>query len=856
MIKRDLPIETVLEEIRQQLLLRDEVVLVAPPGAGKTTLAPLALMAEPWLGTNKILMLEPRRLATRGAAYRMSSLIGESPGATVGYRMRLDTKVSSSTIIEVITEGTLTRMLQEDPSLANTGLVIFDEFHERNLDSDLALALCLKSRSIFRDEDNPLKLMIMSATLDSDAICGLLNDAPIIRSEGRQYPVELVYGKASQAGERIADRTTVVVKQAITDNPDSSLLVFLPGQAEIARVATALSTWLAQTRSTDIQVHPLFGNLSFEAQQQAISPVQRGERKIVLATNIAETSLTIEGIDVVVDSGLARAPLFDTATGMTRLQTVRISASSSVQRMGRAGRTQPGKCYRLWTRDQQAQLAAHNTPEILQADLASLAVQLLQWGISDPDELQWLDRPPISLWRQAISLLESLGALDFHVEDRRDARRSLAMSLSKHGERMASLPVHPRIAHMLVSAVQIQRGAVAAHLASLLSDRNPLTEETPDISVHLEMLENRSVPRKHNAWLQRTLRLAQQFQQQLSQLVPETETQNQIDMSDDAVPGFLLACAYPDRIARRRHSEGYQLANGRGASLQNVHSLGKASWLAIAEVTGVTRSKGDTIRCACKLDPELFNSQLAHVVDEQEIADWDPKLKRFNAYRRKSIGELTLVQSRLENVSEDVKAAALIRHLRDGGFRQLNWSAPLRQWQARVTLAGSMVHQQSFPDVTDEALIRDLESWLAPYLGPVKSLDDLKKLELPDILMKSLPYNANQLLNQLVPTHFRTPAGAERPIDYTVTPPVLAVKLQEMFGCEHTPMVMNGQVKLLVHLLSPAGRPLQITQDLSGFWRSGYHDVAKDMRGRYPKHPWPIDPLTAQATSRTRNHHG
>ena len=845
-----LPVEECLDTLKQRLSERDEVVLEAPPGAGKTTLVPLALLAEPWLAGRKILMLEPRRIATRSAAYRMASLLNESPGQTVGYRMRLDSKIGNRTQIEIITEGILTRMLQQDPSLEDVGLVIFDEFHERNLDSDLALALCLKGRALFRNntEQGPpaLKILVMSATLDSKNIARLLRDAPIVKSEGRAYPVDIIYSRARQPNERIVERMVATIKQALADNPRSSLLAFLPGQGEIRRTTEALADWLLSKKIKDIHLRPLYGNLSIEEQQKAIAPMsgkESNDQKVVLATNIAETSLTIEGVDVVVDSGLAREARFNPATGMTGLHTVKISSASSVQRAGRAGRLRPGKCYRLWSAEQQQQLAQHGTAEILQADLAPLALQLLQWGVDDPAELTWLDPPPRGHWQQALGLLELLGALVEH---------NGARMLSTHGQAMTALALHPRLAHLLLRGAEIGCINQASLLASLLSDRDPLSDDNPDLGDRLDMLAGETpCPPQSRRWAERTRQLARQLERQVTRLnlqKPELRCLIQADQ----VPGFLLACAYPDRVARRRHSGGYQLANGRSANLAGTHRLGKHRWLAVAEVSGMQGGKGDVIRSAAALDETLFSAALGDLVRAETIAHWDKKTGRFVAEAQQKIGALVLQKSTLDEVPADAKQKALIQFLQDEALKPLPWNAELNQWCARVSLLRSIEPDRDWPDVSHAGLLATLETWLAPYLDKVISLQDFRKLKLKDILTGQLTWAQQQRLDQLAPVRFTVPSGSSIAIDYTQTPPVLAVKLQEMFGCDQTPTVAGGKVALLVHLLSPAGRPLQITQDLAGFWRSSYHDVKKEMKGRYPKHPWPDDPLVAPATRKTR----
>jgi ATP-dependent helicase HrpB len=836
-----LPVEEVLADLKQQLAQRDAAVLEAPPGAGKTTLVPPALVDEPWLAGKKILMLEPRRIATRSAAHRMASLLGEEPGGTVGYRMRLDTRVGKRTRIEIISEGILTRMLQQDPSLADVGLVIFDEFHERSLDSDLALALCLQGRALFRDRQDPLKLLVMSATLDTGNVAALLEDAPVVRSLGRQYPVEVVFGRAAQARESIVERAVATVLQALADHPESSILVFLPGQAEIKRAHEGLADALAARKFGNVQLHPLYGNLSIEEQQRAIAPpAAAGARKVVIATNIAETSLTIEGVDVVVDAGLARVPVFDPGTGMTRLQTRKISQASSVQRMGRAGRLGPGTCYRLWSEAQQRQLVAHTPPEILNADLAPLALQLLQWGAKDPAELRWLDAPPLGPWQQALELLTNLGAL---------TRVNGEPTLTAHGLLMAGLSVHPRLGHLLLCGVAQGCIEQASLLAAMLSERMPLDES--DAAVALAMLQDAiSCPARHRGWQHRTRQLARQFANQVATAAPGGAAASRADLGEAQLAGYLLACAYPDRIARRRHSGGYQLANGRSAQLADASHLVNARWLAVADLSGGAGRAGDLIRTAAALDPDLFDTVLEDLTRRETTADWDKQSQRFVAEERRYVGALVLERQRLASVPEEAKRRALLGHVRIQGLMLLPWNAALRQWQARVELVRA--HLPQWPDVSDAALLETLDDWLGPHLDAVTTLADFKKLDLAGILKALLPWDLARELDALAPERLQVPSGSRLGVDYTQSPPVLAVKLQEMFGCEQTPSLVGGRVSVRVHLLSPAGRPVQVTQDLAGFWRSSYHEVRRDMKGRYPKHPWPEDPLTAQATRRTK----
>lgn len=830
-IDTTLPISDVLDDIQRHLSERHELVLQAPPGAGKTTVVPLVLMEQPWLKGQKILLLEPRRIAAKNAAYRMADILGEKPGGTVGYRMRLDTRVGPSTIIEVITEGVFTRMLQSDPSLEGVGLVIFDEFHERSLDSDLGLALALHGRALFRPEENPLKILVMSATLDSQRIAELLADAPLVTSEGRQFPVDITYTGARQIRDRIVDRTVPVVLRAIDESPHSSVLVFLPGQGEISRVAEQLTE---KIQDTNINVRPLYGNLSIEEQQLSIAPEPGGQRKIVLATNIAETSLTILGVDVVVDTGLAREPHFDPNTGMTRLKTVSISQSSATQRAGRAGRLADGRCYRLWSEGQQLELATHTTPEIRNADLSPLVLQLLHWGVSDPAELSWLETPPPGNWSQAKDLLAMLGALDANN----------AFTLTRHGQAMLELATHPRLSHMLLRAVGEKiLFETATYLAAILSDRDPFTRETPDMSHRISVL-NGEINTQHRGWVYRTLELAKQFTKQLA---------GYSNADTPALPAtdyiaYLLACAYPDRIARKRHAGGYQLANGRSANLTGPHSIGKARWLAVAETGG--GGKGDVIYSGAPLNPQLFEGPLADLVDEVSHAQWDSKVNRFTAERQRRIGALVLERQTVEPDAE-MKQSALIELVQQRGFDLLPWTSDCEQFRSRVMLLRAE-SQSTWPDLSDDYLLNHIDWWLGPYLGPITTLNGFKKLDVLQILKSLITFEELSLLNKLAPERIKVPSGSNIKIDYGESPPVLAVKLQEMFGVVETPSIANGNVKLLVHLLSPAGRPLQVTQDLAGFWKSSYFDVKKEMKGRYPKHPWPDDPLIAIPTRKTR----
>ncbi len=831
----DLPVRALLDPLREALAANPSAILEAPPGAGKTTVVPLALLDEPWLKEQRILMLQPRRIATRNAAARMADLLGEKPGQTVGYRMRLDTKVSAATRIEVITEGVLRRMLGEDPTLDGVGLVIFDEFHERSLDADLSLALALFARDTFGEEAG-FRILVMSATL-----CGLaLEDflkAPALVSEGRQFPVDTIYGKAAGPRERVLDRLPGLLEQVATRHTDSSILVFLPGQGEIRRLADNLSL------PRDIQVLPLYGDLSLQEQQRAIAPSPPGTRKLVLATNVAETSLTIDGVDVVIDAGLERVPEFDPATAMTRLATVRISQASAEQRRGRAGRLKPGTCYRLWSETQQAQLAPQAEPEIANADLAPLALELLAWGVSDPGELDWLTPPPAGAWNQALDLLRGLDAV---------AGPEDAPALTEHGQRMAVLPTHPRLAHMLLAGLDAGAADTACLLAALLSDRDPVSRDSPDMDLRLDYLqEQRSAPPGLRGWEKRTRALAEQLRRRLPSAC---KVSSMVRPSAAQRTGFLLACAYPDRIARRRHSGAYQLANGRSAEFDGAHSLGKEKWLAIAEVGGLKGRGSDRIRSAAPLDAALFDTALAHLVRETTHAEWSGDSGRFEATTERRIGALLLTSKRLEDPPEDVRIAGLLDLLRENNLKNLPWTDATERLRQRAQLVGELVQadDQDWPDFSLDGLSVALEDWLAPFLDGVRRLSDLKRVDLGSALRSRLTWDQQQLLDRWLPERIDVPSGSSMRVDYSQNPPVLAVKLQEMFGCRESPHLAEGRLSVTVHLLSPAGRPLQVTQDLASFWAGSYDAVKKEMKGRYPKHPWPDDPLSATATRHTK----
>jgi len=831
-----LPVTAVLEKLQSALTNKGTAVLVAPPGAGKTTVVPLALLDEPWLAGLRILLLVPRRLAARASARRMAALLGQAVGQTVGYRVRLERRVSSQTRIEVITEGILTRMLQTDPSLEGVGLVIFDEFHERSLDADLGLALCREVRSVFNET---LRLLVMSATLDPAPVADLLDGAPLVACDGRAFDVQT---------RHMPLRASIPIERAVADTilqsvkaDEGSILVFLPGVPEIRRVARLL----ADVRLPDHwAVAPLFGSLPRDRQDAAIAPLPEGRKKIVLATSVAETSLTIEQIRVVVDSGLQRAPRFDPRTGMARLVTLPVSQASADQRRGRAGRLAPGICYRLWSEAVHASLPAQNRPEILAADLAGLALELALWGESEPDTLGWLDPPPAGAYAQARMLLTDLGALD-------DKGR-----ITAHGRRVAELPLHPRLAHMLMRAHEAGQTGAACALAAILSERDPVrfkgSERDADLRMRLDLLNAFKARRPlgvpegnvDRGALRRIMGVAAQLQQRLGGGKKRASPPD---------VGQLLAWAYPDRIACRR-PDGvgrYLMTNGRGAYFDPPDPLSVHEFLVVAELDGERRDA--PIYIAAAYDRETLLEQFDHRLQWHETVAWDEQRRMVTAERRLCLGALILKQAALTEPDPQALIDVMIAALRRAGVGVLPWTRTLRLWQARVVLIRRVLTEAAdWPDLSDQGLTADLERWLGHYLAGVTSFKALARIDLANALRSRLNWQQVQQLDRWAPTHIEVPSGSRRPIDYSGDAPVLAVRLQEMFGAVDTPVIADGRLPLLLHLLSPAGRPAQITQDLAGFWRNSYPAVKKELKGRYPKHYWPDDPLTAQPTARVR----
>lgn len=821
-----LPVDDVLPALAAALAAGRNAVLQAPPGAGKTTRVPPALLAAPWLQGRRIVMLEPRRIAARAAAHYMAAQLGEPVGERVGYRVRLDSRVSARTRLEVVTEGVLTRLLQDDPVLRDIGLVIFDEFHERSLHADLGLALCLETQAALRDD---LRLLVMSATLDAAPVARLLGDAPLVTSAGRAHPVETRYVpiEARHGGGAPPGAVAAAVRRALAEE-EGSVLVFLPGVADIRRVERLLREGALPA---DVDLAPLYGELALDAQEQALRPAPPGRRKLVLATAIAETSLTIEGVRVVIDSGWARVPRFDPVSGMTRLATVRVSRAAAEQRRGRAGRLGPGVCYRLWSEGEHARLAEFGRPEIMEADLAPLALELALWGAADPAVLAWLDPPPAAAYAQARALLHDLGALD--------ARGAI----TAHGREMAALGAHPRVAHMLLRGKAMGRGALACELAALLGERDVLKDVREcDVRLRLDALRGEPVAGVDRAALARVRQGAEHYRRALGVAAAPRA-------ADGA--GVLLACAYPDRIAQRRPGgePRYRLANGRGACFTEHEALSGEPYIVAAELDGAAREA--RIFLAAALPLAELEAQFAERIVQRDFVEWDPKSESVQARRQQLFGELVLADAPLPAPAPAAVGAALLAGIRALGLGVLPWTEELERWRRRVLFLRRVLGAD-WPDVGDAALLASLEDWLAPYLAHCSRRSHLAGVDLAAALHGLLDWERQRRLDEWAPTHLAVPSGSRVRLDYANDPPVLAVRLQEMFGARETPRIAAGRVAVLLHLLSPAGRPVQVTQDLAGFWARGYHEVKKDLKGRYPKHYWPDDPLQAEATARAK----
>lgn len=809
----DLPVKEIIPEVQKKLTDNNTLIITAPPGAGKSTLLPLALLNEPWLENKKIYMLEPRRLAARSIAMRMAELLGEEVGKTVGYRIRFENRTSAETRIEVLTEGILTRILQTDNSLEEASIVIFDEFHERSIHADVALALCRDTQKILRPD---LRIMIMSATLNMPVLSDLL-EAPVVESQGRQYPVEIKY-TGEQDIMMMPEMAARTVERAAKEK-DGDILVFLPGEGEIKKCAELLKKDLI-----NFAIHPLYSKLPHHNQYAAIMPGRHGKRKIVLATSIAETSLTIEGIKVVVDTGYGRTSRFDPNSGLSRLETVQISKDSADQRAGRAGRLSPGTCYRMWSKATQERLIEHRIPEIMEADLAPLLLELAQWNIRDPYSLTWLTLPPKGALAQASCVLHDLEALE-------DGR------ITDHGRQVNKLPCHPRIAHMLLMAQHEESLSLATDLAAILEERDPLEREAGiDINLRIEALRRFRDRAGTNKKFNRIEKVAASYRN-----IFKVDVNN--GPVDAFATGFLLAQAYPERIASARpgNNAQFQMANGKLAMAGHKDDLAHESWLAIAHVNA--RENIGKIFLASPLDPK----DLAPLVKQKEVITWDTKKGGVVATKDLRIGSIVLQSLPLPSPNPNLIVKAVSDAINKDGEQLLNFNEDVTQWQNRVLSLRKWNPEEEWPDVNTATLLSTNEEWLSPYLKKIKKPEDLKKINLQEVLHHHLDYSKQQTLNKLAPERIEVPSGSHIRLKYFPdgTPPVLAVRLQEVFGMQETPRVNNGQIAVIMHLLSPGFKPVQITSDLNSFWKNTYFEVKKDLKGRYPKHAWPADPFSA-----------
>lgn len=863
-----LPIDKALPALRAALAARSVAVLEAPPGAGKTTRVPLALIAEPWLAGQRLVMLEPRRLAARAAAHYMARLLGESVGGTVGYRVRGETRVSARTRIEVVTEGVLARLLSADATLDGYGAVLFDEFHERSLQGDLGLALVLETQQQLRDD---LRVLVMSATLDGDAVAALLADAqgaaPVVRSAGRMYPVT-THHRPPRSDERLEAATSRVVREALAEC-EGDVLVFLPGMGEQRRVAERLEGDAALA-AAGVRVHVLHGSMPLAEQDAALAPAPAGARKVVLSTSVAETSLTVEGVRVVVDAGLSRVPRFDATAGLTRLHTVRVSRASADQRRGRAGRVAPGVCYRLWDIHEEHGFLASSRAEIIDADLSSLALELADAGLADPSPLRWLDVPRPGPFAQARTLLAQLGALD------------PAGRITAHGKRMAALPLQPRLAHLVLVAAERGQLALGAAIAALLEERDIVRGEgfggTPaDLRLRTELLQrggDGGAIGMYGARADRdAVRRVRAAAEELSRRLRDGASLNSAGLNgasrnsasgndagpndaganlwDDADTGVLLALAFPDRVAQRRPGAEprYLLRNGSGAALPKQDSLHDAPYLAVAELEG--QPPEYRIARAAPLTLEDILADFGEQVTREPVVWWDDHRRAVQAVERTALGALVLGEKPWRDADPAAITAALVVQLRRVGVSA--WPLGDGAKGLRERLAFVHHHDATWPDVADDALQATLDDWLVPFLDGVRTWARLEALDWHAALASLVPWAQRAALDRLAPTHLDVPSGSRIALDYSdPSAPVLAVKLQEVFGWTSTPLLLDGRVPVTLHLLSPAQRPVQVTRDLAGFWKSSYFEVRKELRGRYPRHPWPDDPLAAEATRRAK----
>lgn len=817
-----LPIDEILDDVTAALRAGRNLVIVAPPGAGKTTRIPLVLLDQDWRGDKRILVLEPRRIAARAAAMRMAAELGEALGETVGLRVRLGSQIGPKTRIEVVTEGIFTRMLLDDPELSGVAAVLFDEFHERSLDADLGLALALDAQ---RGLNPDLRLVVMSATLDGARIAQLMDGAPVIQSEGRSFPVETRY-RGRDPSKSLEDELVACIRHALAHD-EGSLLVFLPGQGEILRLAERLQQLI---KSPDILIAPLYGTMDAAAQDLAVRPCPLNRRKLVLATSIAETSLTIEDVRIVIDSGLSRVPRFEPDIGITRLETVRVSRAAADQRKGRAGRTASGIAYRLWEEAAQGALEAFQMPEIMTADLSSLVLDCAAWGESDPRRLSLLDPPPAPALAEARHLLQTLDALD-------ETGR-----LTPSGTLIRSLPLPPRLGRMIISAQKQDNLYLASELAAVLTERG-LGGDAIDLAQRIEQFR-----RDRGARAQNMRRLVDQW----VRLVGGKSDRNKSDHDrlDPFAVGPVLALAFPDRVAKARGPLGtFLMVNGRAGALPAHDGLAQSEFLAVAEVTG--RAAASRIVAAAALDPADLERMFAKAIMRQERLVFDRQALALRCRLVQQLGAVTLSERMLPIPDSEEAAVCLARGIAEAGLDHLPWTRALRQWRDRVEFLRRV--DPSWPDLSDEGLRVSIEDWLAPHLAGINSVTKLTHDILDHALKNQLDWSLRQRLDQDAPTHFTAPTGQSHPIDYEAEEgPVLAIRVQELFGLTAHPAIASGRLALVLHLLSPAHRPIQITRDLPGFWRGSWAAVKSEMKGRYPRHVWPDDPAHAAPTMRAK----
>ena len=811
-----LPIDDALPRLTDALRAGNAAVLVAPPGAGKTTRVPLVLLDEPWAKDKKILLLEPRRLAARAAASRMASTLGEQVGDAVGLRVRFGSKISMRTRIEVVTEGVFTRMVLDDPSLDGIAAVLFDEFHERSLDADLGLALARDVQQGLRED---LKVLVMSATLDGARVAALLDDAPVIESQGCAFAVETRY-LGRDPRERIERQVSDAVQRALRADP-GSLLVFLPGAAEIRRAEILLKE---RVNDANVDIVALFGALEARDQDRAITPSPLGRRKVVLATSIAETSLTIEGVRVVIDSGLSRVPRYEPDVGLTRLETVRVSRAAADQRRGRAGRTEPGVCYRLWDEPQTGSLEAYTRPEMLSADLSSFMLDLAQWGANDPGKLAFIDPPPQAALNEARALLVELGAID--------AQRRI----TEEGRKLRQLPLPPRLARMVVDAGAQGAGSEAAAIAAVLTERG-LGGDDVDLQHRLDQFRRDRSRRAQDA---------RAMVRRWSDVIGEGKRDS------DLSTGEILALAYPDRVAKGRGggSGAFLLANGRGGQVDPASALSREPFLVVAELSGAAASGRIVLAAAIALSE--IETRFAGKIEDRETVTFDQASASLRARRTRRLGAITLAEQ-VKQVAPDADSAHILaRGIVTLGIDRLDWSKAALQFRNRVAFL-RQAEGGEWPDLSNDGLARSMGAWLEPIAADKIARSEISAGELFDAVSNLVPWNLHRRLETEAPTHFTAPTGSAVPIDYEAEQgPTVSIRVQELFGLAQHPTIAGGRVPLVIELLSPGHRPVQITRDLPGFWRGSYADVRSDLRGRYPRHPWPDDPASATPTRRAK----